>query len=213
MNLPLLGLLFGLSVIGVSGQGLVLFNNRVLADENGPLVDGRIYRTYSVSNGQLVFEQPLAAGEGFRAALYGAPGDHLVDWVSSLTMLTNPITGQGAVDFRASAPGYVNVAADEARLVPGADYGQIATFQIRAWAGGFASYEEAVAAGGFEYGYSDPILVQTSSGPDDQFLPRLVGLQPFALAIPEPSIGVFAGIGIAAIVLHRRFRKRRAEPK
>jgi hypothetical protein len=209
MNLPLMGLLLGLSTLGVSAQGLVLFNNRVLADENGPLVDGRVYRTYSVSDGQVVFQQPLGAGQGFRAALYGAAGNHLVDWLSSLVMLTNPITGQGAVDFRPSAPGYVDVASDEARIVPGADYGSIATFQIRAWAGGFSTWEEAAAAGGFEWGVSDPILVQTSSGPDDQFLPRLVGLQPFALAVPEPARGVLVLFGIGAVAFRRWLSTRR----
>jgi hypothetical protein len=202
MNLPLIALMLLASLVGVSAQGIVLFNNRVLADENGPLVDARIYRTSSISNGQVVFEEPL--GGAYRAALYGIVGNLPSEWFDSLRMLTNPITGQGAVGFRTSAPGYVNVGTEDARVVPGAGYNVSVTLQIRAWAGGFNSYEEALAAGGYELGYSDPIVIQTSTGPDDQFPPRLVGMQPFTLAIPEPALVTLTVIGAALLMWRPR---------
>jgi len=182
------------------GQGIVNFNNRVLADPNGPLVDAPVYLN-SVASGVRL----LGGGaEGYRAALYGAVGNLASD--SSLVLLTNPGDGQAAVPFRTTAAtaGYVDVQQSGGRSIPGAGYSATVTLQVRAWEGGYATYDAALAAGNARTGKSNLIVVTTTTGPTDQVVPRLAGLQSFAITIPEPSSIALGLLGLGAVALIRR---------
>lgn len=202
MKMPVIVLAFLLSIAGLRAQGLVDFNNRVLADVNGPSIDAPIFLTYNSDTG--LFGDKVPGGAGYRAALYGGVGNLGLD--SSLVVLTNPFTTAIAVDFRTTTAtfGYVNVGTEGARTVPGAGYDVTVTLQIRAWAGGYATYEEAVLAGEDELGKSSLVVMNTSQV-DDQEAPRLIGMQSFALTtIPEPSTCVLAVLGLAAWLGVRR---------
>jgi MYXO-CTERM domain-containing protein len=196
-------LLVALLVASLSafGQGVVNFNNRVTADVNGPLVDAPI------TDGE--GGPRLQGNQGYRAALYGGP---IGTAESSLVLLVNSTSGAGAVDFRTTAAtyGYVNVGAEGARTVPGAPYGSQVVLQIRAWSGGFATYEAALSAqqGGdlsVKLGKSNLVTIGTTTGPTDQVIPRMVGLQGFAVVpVPEPSSIALGLLGLGALALIRR---------
>jgi MYXO-CTERM domain-containing protein len=175
------------------GQGVVNFNNRVAADANGPLVDAPI--TDPAGN-------RLQGGFGYRAALYGGP---VGTAEASLVLLTNSTSGAGAVDFRTTAAtyGYVNVGAEGARTVSGAAFGSQVVLQIRAWSGGYSTYEAAVASGNALLGKSQLVTIGTTTSPTDQIIPRMVGLQGFAL-VPEPSSIALGLLGLGALALIRR---------
>lgn len=195
MKIPVIVFCLWMSVAGLGAQGLVNFNNRVLADANGPAIDAPIY----LSDGTKV-----PGGIGYHAALYGSLG--LVP-PSSLVLLTNPITGQGVVDFRTTTAtyGYVNVGLEGARAIAGAGYGSTVTLQIRAWYGNYGSYEEAELAGEDQLGES-PTFTATTSLIDDPEPSRLVTVQSFTI-VPEPSIVVIAISGLGALALFRRRRQ------
>lgn len=204
MRIPGIALALFVSIAGLNAQGLVNFNNRVLADANGPAIDAPIYLTFNTDTSQ--FGEKVPGGQGYRAALYGAVGNLVPQ--NSLLLLTNPFTGQGTVDFRTTTAtfGYVNVGTDSTRIVPGADAGALVTLQVRAWAGGYESYEDAVAAGEDEIGESNLVVISASE-PEDQDMPRLVGLQPFALTIvPEPSTWGITALGLALLMWARKRR-------
>jgi hypothetical protein len=204
MRIPGIALALFVSIAGLNAQGIVNFNNRVLADANGPAIDAPIYLTFDTDTSQ--FGAKVPGGQGYRAALYGAVGNLVPE--NALLLLTNPFTGQAAVDFRTTTAtfGYVNVGTDSARVIPGADSGAVVTLQVRAWAGGYASYEEAIDAGEDEIGESNLIVIR-SSETDDQEYPRLVGLQPFALTVvPEPSAWALIALGLGLLSWARRSR-------
>jgi len=180
------------ATLSAYGQGVVNFNNRVAADANGPLVDGPI--TDPAGN-------RVQGGQGYRAALYGGP---IGTPVGSLVLTTNSTSGAGAVDFRTTAAtyGYVNVGAEGARVIPGAPYGSQVVLQIRAWGGGHATYEAAVAAGA-PTGVSPVVTIGTTTSPTDQIIPRMVGLTGFQI-VPEPSSIALGLLGLGALALIRR---------
>jgi hypothetical protein len=179
-----------LSIAAMHAQGLVLFNNRVSASANNPTIDAPIFPGSPI-DGNI---QP-----NIRAALYGAVGNAPE---SSLVLLTNPISGQGAVSLRSgAAAGYVNVGSEGARSISGAGYNVAVTVQVRVWGGGYASYEDAMTQGA-PSGKSNVLLLQTSS--DDVTPTPLVGLQ----FVPEPSTYMLGIGGIAALLLSRSRSRR-----
>jgi len=183
----------------VFAQGVVNFNNKLSTDIAGnPAIDFRIYL-------DTVGGAPVPGGLGYRAALYGAVGNVAE---SSLSILTEPGGTSQEFDFRTSPVpagyGYLNVGSTPLRGVPGAGYGALVTLQVRAWGGGYSTYEQAVAAGA-PRGKSNLIQITTSTGPTDPNTPRLVGMTPFAIVpVPEPSSIALGLLGLGAVALIRR---------
>jgi len=193
----LLAALIGATVTSFA-QGVVNFNNKVAADVNGPAVDARIFYLNGAN--------PAPGGGTLRAALYGAVGSLSSD--ASLVLLSNPTDGQTTVDFRTSPVpagyGYVNPGSSGSRTIPGAGFSTTVTLQIRAWDGGYADYATAVTQGAAT-GKSNLVVIQTTTGPTDQVIPRLVGLTGFTvIPVPEPSSIALGLLGLGALALIRR---------
>jgi len=185
------------------GQGIIQFNNRD-SSANPPVIAPIYLNT--------VGGTPLA-GTGYRAALYGGAststafslvGGSLTGG-TGLSLLVSPTTGAGAVDFRTgAAAGYVNVGVDAARTVPTVNWGGTGLFQVVAWEGTYATLAEALAANA-AFGFSNPLTLTLPTGPTDQVLTKLVGLNSFAVAaVPEPTSFALAGLGAAALLIFRR---------
>jgi hypothetical protein len=90
-----------------------------------------------------------------------------------------------------------------ASVAPGAN----AVIELRAWDGTKgATYEAASAAGGgFYVGKSAQITIATGGSGTPPSLPaNLVGLQSFAIAVPEPSTIALGLLGAAALLIRRR---------
>jgi len=91
--------------------------------------------------------------------------------------------------------------------VPGLAGGATGTFQVRAWSGGFESYEAAVA-GGAQYLASTADFLNGSGGPTaDPNAPPIPAatLSGFTgLVVPEPSTIALAALGLGAMCLIRR---------
>jgi hypothetical protein len=176
------------------GQGVVLFNNRVGTSPNftvdAPITDPSGQRV----NGN---------DSQWRVALYGAAGSGAPE--SSMAIMTNPQTGQGVVGFRgtsAATYGYVNVGTEGNRSLPGLGYNSPVTVQVRAWGGGYASYEAATAAGA-PTGKSVTLNLTTTLSDTDPAIPPLVGLNSFQI-VPEPSSIALGLLGLGALALIRR---------
>jgi len=193
----LLATLVVAGTLSALGQGVVNFQNRDTA--NG--VDAPIWGTATASNAG-GFRLDGADARNFHAALYGAPGAGAA--ASSMVMLADPATGATVVGFRTgAAAGYVLVGTATGRAVPGAAYGSQVTVQIRAWSGSALTYETAVAGQVFK-GVSAPVTMGTTTSALDVANPPMVGLQSFAVTIPEPSSIALGLLGLGALTLFRR---------
>ena len=87
--------------------------------------------------------------------------------------------------------------------VPG---GQNAFFQVRAWAGSFASYEEAIANGVGAVGFS-PIFTNSTGNPTGTPPTppaNLTGWTSPIVIVPEPSTIVLGMVGAASLLFIRR---------
>ena len=103
------------------------------------------------------------------------------------------------VGFRTGpAAGYLNVGSNAARAISLVSWGQQALVQVVGWYGKYNSYAEALDAFA-PVGFSAPLTVTLPAGPTDPNLAKLVGLQSFAIGIPEPSTFALAGFGAAAL--------------
>lgn len=143
----------------------------------------------------------LASGFAYQAQLYAADGT---------TATQDQLRKVGiAVPFRAGGnAGYVAVGStnllgqtvNKVVTVTEVQGGPV-SLQVRAWAGTFASYEDAVAAGG-RTGFSN-ILRLTATGFPPATPPNLTGLQGFQL-VPEPSTIALGVLGLGSLLLFRR---------
>lgn len=125
-------------------------------------------------------------GAAYKAQLYvGATADSLVAVGSAL-------------DFRTgNAAGYIT---STAITIPGVTGTVFA--QMRAWETAKGATYEAAAATGAGFGFSNTIQVDLTlppAAPAD-----MVGLQSFALVIPEPSTVALVLLGLGALALRRR---------
>jgi hypothetical protein len=143
-----------------------------------------------------------AAGTGYQIAVYwgpsGAPENALVQLGAPTTFLDSPGEGQ----FNGGARTIFGLSED----------GGVVALQARAWdVSSGASYEEALANPAGRTG-KGPVFDMKLKDPSDPFepIPRLgyaAGWQGFAIAVPEPSTGALAAIGVAGLVLLRRRRQ------
>lgn len=138
-----------------------------------------------------------------RAALIGGPTTATpASWQTpgTLSMMYNPtITTLTWVNFRAAPnAGYVTVASP-ARVVPGVNWGQQAMVQMVVWQGNYNTWDEAYMAWlsstpGILIGFSNPLTLTLPTGPTDQNLTYLTGLQPFCLGcLSCPYFNGFSG--------------------
>jgi hypothetical protein len=169
--------------VGLS-QGVVSFNNRVLADDGVTfLVNAPVFNTDGVT---------ALSGNTFLAGLYAGSSADSLSLVGS------------AVAFRTGTrAGYVDISSPD-RVIQGVAAGATAFVQIRAWAASAgATYDAAVASGGLR-GFSNTISVTTGGAGNPPSLPaNLVGLQSFAL-VPEPSVIALAVLGAGALFFRRK---------
>jgi len=188
----LLAALVGMAVTSF-GQGVVQFNNKVATSG----VDAPITGT----NGLRIDE---SLTPGYRAALYGIvgtiPGS---DAALDNNILTSPLSATW-VGFRTgAAAGYLNLNGDSGRIFPSGGYSATVTVQVRAWFGNYSTYEAARTAGA-AIGKSNMVQLTTTAGATDNNIPALVGLQGFAVTIPEPSSIALGLLGLGAVALIRR---------
>jgi hypothetical protein len=169
-----------LSGLMAFGQGTVLFNNRVSGVLDAPVFVGDLAGA-------------KADGATYWGQLYAGPD------AGSLAAVGAPVafrTGAGAGYI---SGGTVTIAS----VAPGAN----AVIELRAWDGTKgATYEAASAAGGgFYVGKSAQITIATGGSGTPPSLPaNLVGLQSFAIAVPEPSTIALGLLGAAALLIRRR---------
>lgn len=177
----------GLATPAAFGQGFIGF-----ANVNAPIIDG--------ATGSAAL-----SSAGYSVGLYWGTSPS-----GDLSLAQNSKTGSSAITGLVPIPGTFNNAGQTVGIV-GTNPGDVVYVQIRAWTGGFDSFEAAVAAGnaGDYVGMSEvlnPISLVGSTQPG----PSLViqgGLTSFTTSpVPEPStiaFGILGGIG-AMVLLRRR---------
>ncbi len=143
--------------------------------------------------------RPVAATDGVMAALYWSPvGTSNFVQIGSVTMVGIPLAGLIAAGTRVTGA-----------ATSGGATGQ---FQVRAWGGGYASYEQAVQAGaGVLLGQSTTLQISTGNPaglpPTPAASLRSGGLQSFtvtpAVGPADMDIGlrVFDGLNIKKIAI------------
>jgi hypothetical protein len=145
-------------------------------------------------------DAPITNATGFGntvlAMLYvGPPGT-----TDRLLLTTNGVQGAPAPTF---GNGYFT---GGQRVITGVNPGQTITAQVRAWiAAAGASYDEARAFDPLMVGESNLIQI-TLQGPPNS-APNMVGLEGFAIGIPEPSMWALFALGAAFCCATRRRRK------
>ena len=144
-------------------------------------------------------------GPGFSAALYWAPVGSPESAMLQLGAITSVTGGTGFL-----------VAGGTRTTGPGTPEGQDAMFQIRAWNGGFATFEEAVvnAPVGFLWGKTNPFMNPTGAPNATPPTPPafLSGwTTPLIVSIPEPSTFALIGLGAGAWLLLRSQKRLRRQ--
>jgi hypothetical protein len=135
-------------------------------------------------------------GAGFSAALYWGPLGSAEGAVIQLGATTAPFAGNGFIAGGVRTTG--------AGTAPGAQ----GTFQVRAWDGGFATYEQAFAAASGLLGKTP--LFNNNTGdpgatPPGTPAPLAGWTAPLLVeAVPEPSMIALAGLGVASLLIFRR---------
>jgi uncharacterized protein (TIGR03382 family) len=165
--------------IGTYGQGTINFDNIGV----GP----PIYDNYSTTVG-------AGVNPGAKAGLYVQGAG------ATFTLVPGSVTTfLGSADPQAQYLNAITV------IVPSVAPGSAGTFEVRAWVGNSATWEDAFAAGA-KQGRSFPISVTTGGAGSPPSLPAdLVGLQSFAVTpFPEPSTIAFGVLGGLALLLRRR---------
>jgi hypothetical protein len=182
-------------------QGLVSFandNNSLVRTQVGaPAPAGLlVVGLYFNPNPDAVADPTLRTPDGFQLApanVSGSPGSLAPSNVGS------PLAGRfiGGTKY-----------------IDGVDFGQRAAFQVRAWSAGFATYEEAYAAGmantSILVGYSDVLRFATGGGGSNPAtsITTQGGLMSFAvMPVPEPSmiaLSVLGGLGAMLLIRRRR---------
>lgn len=184
-----IGSLIAITVLSLSalGQGTVIFDNK------------------NITTGEAAVRAAgtNVAGAGWSAQLYSAAGDQRAN-LGALTAAETRVGFRGGVNAGFVLLGGTNPftgnPVDQEVTVTGTANGP-ATIQMRAWDSQFATYEAAVAAGGWR-GVSDPIFLAATGG---GLLPavELTGLQGFGM-VPEPSTLALGALGLAAFLFRRR---------
>jgi len=144
----------------------------------------------------------LCAGTNYWAQLYAADGT-AVNSASQLHKVGIAVNFRGGVNAGyVQVSGLTSLGATVSPVVQVTDApGGPATVQVRAWAGNFASYEEAVAGNG-RFGSSNLLPLPTTGLPPGT-PPNLVGLLGFQL-VPEPSTIALGVLGLGSLLLFRR---------
>jgi hypothetical protein len=169
-----------LSGLMAFGQGTVLFNNRVSGVLDAPVFVGDLAGA-------------KADGSTYLGQLYAGPD------AGSLSAVGTPVAFRIGAGAGYISGGTVTIAS----VAPGAN----AVIELRAWdATKGATYETAwAAAGGLYVGKSAAITIATGGAGTPPSLPaNLVGLQSFAIAVPEPSTIALGLLGAAALLIRRR---------
>jgi hypothetical protein len=88
--------------------------------------------------------------------------------------------------------------------VPSVAPGAAGTFEVRVWAGGSATWEDAITSGS-KSGRSNPFTITTGGAGQPPSLPAdLVGLGSFDACFPEPSTSAFGILGASLLLFVRR---------
>lgn len=170
-------MLLASGVLAFGANGEVNFDNKV-----GTTVDAPVTETDKSTK---------LSGTGYRVALYaddaGTPEGALA-YMGETTFSTNT----SAAGYFAGGTIVINNL-----NAPGGN----ASVQVRAWEGGPGStWESAV-----KRGQSNVFTVDTKEQGTTEFLPDLVGMQGFSLAlVPEPSTIGLSLVGAAGLLLFRR---------
>lgn len=172
-------------------QGLFTFNNNTAT---------------KLTNGPGPYPGAGTAATGVTVAVYFSANTNFVTTQSrsglaiNLNAITNTLSGPLAGIFIGGT-----------RSVPGAGEGATVAMQIRAWTGGFATYEEAFSAVGLTdiaLGESTMFLVGPLGGsstptPSIFGAGKLDAIQVFPPVVPEPSTYPLGALGLAVFVLLR----------
>lgn len=164
-------------VPGASGQGLVVFNNRVGNEIVAPVynVEGSNPGLAKRGNSQVYNGAPLA-GNGFTAQLFGGPTNTPVESLLALTPATTFRTDDGA--------GFV-LPPSTAVAVPAVREGESARIQLRAWnnrGGAISNWVQVLADPTVARGDSLPIITPPLGSVFNP-PPNLIGLESFNLAL------------------------------
>jgi len=155
------------------------------------------FGTSDINNHKVVLTSGAAVGAGYSAGLYWAPLG------SSTFVLLTPIAAvNGGSGFIAGGTRTTGVSTPE---------GASGTFRIKAWNGGFATYEDALALGNSinTLAGQTPIFTNATGAPNGS-PPTPAGLlsgwtAPIVVVpIPEPATIALAGLGAAALLIFRR---------
>jgi len=196
MKTTLIALIVAAGLASVSGQGTVNFANTPFGDG----IDRSVYWCNGANLEKLT-------GTNYVAALYFG--------VSPASLNSFAVRSLGDQSL-ASAVGHfrdidqTNPLAGTwvggLRYFPGIEVGQVVELQVRIWDFSlFATYAEAIAQGGFTV--RSDVFSYVATTPDDSL--RMWNLRAFAplTCVPEPSIPVIAGVGLAGICLVHSLRK------
>ncbi len=159
------------------GQGYLNFGNRVTADGiTARVLDGA--------------GAPLA-GTSFNAQLYwGTAND-----ASTFVAAGSPVAFRTGDTFS----GYIS---SVIVTLPGTSGGQTVFTQMRAWSVAAGATYETAKGTGANFGESNVVSVQLAVSPNTPN--NMIGLQGFALVVPEPSTIALGLLGLGALMLRRR---------
>jgi hypothetical protein len=154
-------------------QGTVRFDNSPVAIGNG---GAPIYLSWQ--------SRILLSGTSWVAQLYAGPtSDSLAPVGETLFFRTGTAAGFFDVSQR-----------DAVRVIPNVAAGGMAFVQVRVWSSAFGSFEAAWEAGDAA-GFSNTFAVRTGGDGIPPAMPgHLLGLQSFALMLPEPGPGVLVAL-------------------
>jgi hypothetical protein len=163
------------------------------------VAQGQVNFGTTTANHRVVDESLTPVGAGFMAALYGGVDGSLEGALVQL----------GAAHQVSAGTGFI--LAGGTRLVPGVAEGNPASLQVRAWDGGFATYELAFADGTGSLGktavFSNPTGGPATSPPSTPAFLSGWTSQLVVTAVPEPSTFALAGLGLAGLLIFRRRNK------
>lgn len=183
----------------------ILLITFVLSLVTGAGAQGTINFGSTSTNHVVLYGNPGAfgtpVGTGFSAALYWGPSGSLEGWLIQLGTSASVQAGTGFIIGGGTRTTGVATAG-----------GANAVFQVRAWNGGFATYEQAVSSGltpwaGKGQLFTNPTGDPAASPPGTPAF--LTGwTTPVYVGIPEPSAGALFGLGVGLVTLFRATRKK-----
>ena len=186
-TLLLLGLVL-VSAFSIKAQSLTIDN---LGNSGGPSdsTSGLIYTDNAAGTALALWD---GSSDLNMVVMAGATSGSLSTLVS--------LTGSGAITFAGS--GQFLDTTGNSYAVAGA--GATAFFQIYAWLGNYASYNDALTAGGSTAVtgvFSNPVAAAPNFPPNLSDMPSMV-LAP--AAVPEPTTIALLGLGAASLLVFRR---------